>query len=36
MEDSDLNRKILAGDIFEKIKEIPDESIDVMITSPPY
>ena len=32
----DLNRKILEGDIFEKIKEIPDESIDVMITSPPY
>ena len=31
-----LNRKILEGDIFEKIKEIPDESIDVMITSPPY
>ena len=31
-----LNRKILAGDILEKIREIPDESIDLVITSPPY
>ena len=33
---ADLNRKILQGDILDKIKEIPDESIDVIITSPPY
>ena len=31
-----MNRKILQGDILDKIKEIPDESIDCIITSPPY
>ena len=31
-----LNRQILCGDVLEKIKEIPDESIDCVITSPPY
>ncbi len=31
-----MNRNILHGDIFEKIKEIPDSSIDCIITSPPY
>ena len=31
-----MNRKILIGDVIEKLKDIPDESIDVMITSPPY
>ena len=31
-----LSRQILHGDILEKIKEIPDESIDCIITSPPY
>ena len=31
-----MNRKILQGDVLEKIKEIPDESIDTIITSPPY
>lgn len=31
-----LHRKILIGDVLEKIKEIPDESIDVIISSPPY
>ena len=31
-----LHRQILHGDVFEKLKEIPDESIDCIITSPPY
>lgn len=31
-----MNRKILIGDVLEKIKEIPAESIDCIITSPPY
>lgn len=31
-----MNGKILIGDVLEKIKEIPDESIDCIITSPPY
>jgi len=31
-----MNGKILVGDVLEKIKEIPDESIDCVITSPPY
>ena len=30
------NRTILHGDVLEKLKEIPDNSIDVVITSPPY
>jgi len=30
------NRTILIGDVLEKIKEIEDESIDCVITSPPY
>lgn len=30
------NRTILLGDVLEKIKEIPPESIDCIITSPPY
>jgi len=30
------NRTVLIGDVLEKIKEIPDESIDCEITSPPY
>jgi len=30
------NRTILHGDVLEKLKEIPDESIDCVITSPPY
>lgn len=28
--------EIVCGDSFQKIKEIPDESIDIIITSPPY
>ena len=35
MEDS-MNRSILQGDVLEKLKEISDESIDCIITSPPY
>ena len=31
-----MDREILVCDVIEKLKEIPDESIDVMITSPPY
>jgi len=31
-----MNGKILIGDVLEKIKDIPDESIDCIITSPPY
>jgi len=30
------NRTILHGDVLEKLKEIPEESIDCIITSPPY
>lgn len=30
------NRTILVGDVLEKIKEIPDETVDCVITSPPY
>jgi DNA modification methylase len=28
--------KILAGDVFAQLKNIPDESIDCVVTSPPY
>ena len=31
-----LNRTILEGDVLEKLSEIADESIDCIITSPPY
>jgi len=31
-----LLNNILLGDVFEKIKEIDDNSIDVVVTSPPY
>ena len=31
-----MYRQILHGDVLEKFKEIPDESIDTIITSPPY
>ena len=31
-----MNRTILQGDVLEKIREIPDKSIDVVISSPPY
>mgnify|MGYP001321680989 CR=1 FL=1 len=31
-----LNRKILHGDVLDKLSEIPNESIDCIITSPPY
>lgn len=30
------NRTILCGDVLEKLKEIPSESIDCIISSPPY
>ena len=31
-----LNPIILEGDIFERIRDIPDKSIDLLITDPPY
>ena len=31
-----MNRKILHGDVLEKLGEITDNSIDCIITSPPY
>lgn len=31
-----INRTVLIGDVLEKIREIPDECIDTVITSPPY
>lgn len=31
-----LHRQILHGDVLEKIKEIPDETIDIVVTSPAY
>lgn len=31
-----LNKRILVGDVLEKLREIPDESIDCVVTSPPY
>jgi DNA modification methylase len=30
------NRTILIGDVMDKIKEIPKESVDCIISSPPY
>jgi len=30
------NRTILQGDVLEKLKEIPEESIDCIVTDPPY
>ncbi|KKN76224.1 hypothetical protein LCGC14_0372500 [marine sediment metagenome] len=30
------NGKILHGDVLERLKDIPDESVDVISTSPPY
>ncbi len=31
-----MNRVILQGDVLERLKDIPEESIDCVITSPPY
>jgi len=31
-----LHRQILLGDVLEQLKNIPDESIDCLVTSPPY
>ena len=31
-----MNREILCGDVLEKLQKIPDSSIDVIVTSPPY
>lgn len=31
-----LRNKILVGDVLEKIKSIPDGSVDLVVTSPPY
>lgn len=31
-----IKNKILCGDVLEELKKIPDESIDLVVTSPPY
>ena len=31
-----ITPEILVGDIFEKLAELPDESVDCVVTSPPY
>ena len=36
MDIEDIKNKILQGDVLEVLKKIPDESIDLIITSPPY
>jgi len=36
MVDKLINRTILQGDVLDKIKELPEESIDCIISSPPY
>jgi len=33
---SDQNIKLLLGDCLERMKEIPDGSVDLTVTSPPY
>ena len=33
---ADLDRAILCGDVMERIREIPDASVDCIFTSPPY
>jgi predicted methyltransferase len=32
----EIKLTILQGDVFERMAEIPDNSIDLTITSPPY
>jgi hypothetical protein len=32
----DFINKIVCGDILKVIKQIPDETVDVVVTSPPY
>ena len=36
LEDINIESKILIGDALDKLKEIPDESINCCVTSPPY
>ena len=31
-----MNVRILVGDVFERLAEIPDESVHCVVTSPPY
>lgn len=31
-----VNMRILCGDAREKLKELPDESVQMCVTSPPY
>ena len=33
---SDFRNKIICGDVLQVLKKIPDESLDLVITSPPY
>jgi len=32
----EITNKILQGDVLEELKKIPDESVDCIVTSPPY
>ena len=32
----DIRNKVLVGDAREKLKELPENSIDMVMTSPPY
>lgn len=32
----ELRNQILCGDVLEKLKKIPDQSVDLVVTSPPY
>ena len=34
--DKDFINKIICGDVLIELKKFPDESIDMVITSPPY
>jgi len=34
--DNDRIDDILVGDAMDKLKELPDESVDMVVTSPPY
>lgn len=36
MDVQDIKKSILVGDVFEQFRKIPDRSIDVVVTSPPY
>jgi site-specific DNA-methyltransferase (adenine-specific)/modification methylase len=31
-----MTTKLIRGDMFEEIKKIPDNSVDLILTDPPY